>query len=355
RETISVRVGAVALGSAHPVAVQSMTNTDTRDPSATLGQIHRLASAGCEIVRVAVPDKSAAAALGAIVRESPLPVVADIHFNYRLALTALEAGVAKLRINPGNIGRAENVRLLATEAKARGVPIRVGVNAGSLEKELLERFGGPTAEALCASAVGHCRLLEAADFTDIVVSIKASDVPTTVRANRLFAGRTRYPLHLGVTEAGTRSRGTVLSSVGIGLLLAEGIGDTLRVSLTADPEDEIAVAYHILSALGVRSRGVEIISCPSCGRTEVDLIGMAEKVEKLLRGVKLPLKVAVMGCVVNGPGEAAEADFGIAAGKGSGVVFRRGEQVCRVKEAELIPRLLELIAEETGITVAMED
>ena len=355
RKTISVKVGQVGIGSEHPVAVQSMTNSDTRDPAATLAQIRRLAEAGCEVVRVAVPDKAAAGALPEIVRESPLPVVADIHFNYRLALAALEAGVAKLRINPGNIGGAEHVRALAEAAGSRGVPIRVGVNSGSLEKELLERFGGSTPEALCESALGHCRLLEDAGFTDIVVSLKASDVPTTVRANRLFAARTRYPLHLGVTEAGTRSRGTVLSSVGIGILLAEGIGDTLRVSLTADPEDEITVAYQILSSLGVRSRGAEIISCPSCGRTEVDLIGMAEKVEKLLRKVELPIKVAVMGCVVNGPGEAREADFGIAAGKGNGIVFRRGEPVCRVKERELIPRLLALISEETGITVPLGD
>ncbi|HLA38774.1 MAG TPA: flavodoxin-dependent (E)-4-hydroxy-3-methylbut-2-enyl-diphosphate synthase [Candidatus Glassbacteria bacterium] len=355
RKTISVKVGQVGIGSEHPVAVQSMTNSDTRDPAATLAQIRRLAEAGCEVVRVAVPDKAAAGALPEIVRESPLPVVADIHFNYRLALAALDAGVAKLRINPGNIGGAEHVRALAEAAGSRGVPIRVGVNSGSLEKELLERFGGSTPEALCESALGHCRLLEDAGFTDIVVSLKASDVPTTVRANRLFAARTRYPLHLGVTEAGTRSRGTVLSSVGIGILLAEGIGDTLRVSLTADPEDEITVAYQILSSMGVRSRGAEIISCPSCGRTEVDLIGMAEKVEKLLRKVELPIKVAVMGCVVNGPGEAREADFGIAAGKGNGIVFRRGEPVCRVKERELIPRLLALISEETGITVPLGD
>ena len=353
RETTTVRVGKLNIGSGYPVVVQSMTNTDTRDTGATLAQIEGLKNAGCELVRVAVPDKKAAESLKELVQRSPLPLAADIHFNYRLALAALEAGIAKLRINPGNIGSAERVRTVADEAGRRGVPIRIGVNSGSLEPALLASHGGPTAEALAESALGHCRLLEEAGFEDIVVSIKASDVPTTVRANRLFAARRKYPLHLGITEAGTRLRGTVLSSVGLGLLLGEGIGDTIRVSLTADPVEEIAVAYQILSAVGLRRRGVEIISCPSCGRTEVDLIGLAGQVERLLQGVELPLTVAVMGCVVNGPGEAREADFGIAAGKGSGMVFRKGEQVCKVPEPQLVARLLELISEETGVPLSI--
>ena len=328
-----------------------MTNTNTRDVASTLTQIKALANAGCELVRVAVPNKAAVPALKEIVAASPLPVVADIHFDYRLALASLEAGVAKLRINPGNIGSAGKVRVVAEEAGKRGVPIRIGVNSGSVEEHLLAKYGGPVPEAMTESALDHCRILEKAGFSDIVVSIKASDVSTTVEANRMFATKRDYPIHLGVTEAGTRMRGTVLSSVGIGVLLAEGIGDTIRVSLTADPVEEIGVAYQILAALGVRRRGVEIISCPSCGRTEVDLIGLAEEVERRLQGVELPLKVAVMGCVVNGPGEAREADFGIAAGKGSGMVFRKGEKVCTVPEDQIIPKLLEIILAETGIEI----
>jgi len=351
RLTSQVKVGSVFIGSDHPVLVQSMTNTDTRDKAATLGQIGELAAAGCELVRVAVPDSTAAAALKDIVRDSPLPVAADIHFDHSLALASLEAGAAKLRINPGNIGPAARVREVAAAAARRGVPIRIGVNSGSLEKKLLARHGGPTAEALVESALGHCRLLEEAGFEDIVVSLKASDVPTTVSANRMFADRRSYPLHLGVTEAGTRLRGAVLSSIGLGLLLAEGIGDTIRVSLTAHPVEEIGVAWRILSALGIRSRGVEVISCPTCGRTEVDLIGLAEEVERRLLRVSLPLRVAVMGCVVNGPGEAREADFGIAAGRGGGIVFRKGEKVCRAPENKLVERLLEVISGETGLEI----
>lgn len=341
-------MGPLSIGSEHPVLVQSMTNTRTRDIPATLGQIEALAAAGCELVRVAVPDRETAGALAGLVSRSPLPIVADIHFDYRLALDSIAAGVAKLRINPGNIGSRDKVETVARAALERGVPVRIGVNAGSLEKDLLERFGGPTPEALAESALGHCRLLEDAGFGDIVVSIKASDVPTTVRANRIFAGMRDYPLHLGVTEAGTRMRGAVLSAAGIGILLAGGIGDTLRVSLTSDPVDEIGVAWRILTALGLRRRGVEIVSCPTCGRTDVDLIGMAEEVERRLRNVDSPLTVAVMGCVVNGPGEAREADFGIAGGRGSGLVFRKGEIVGRVKESELVDTLIRLIEHETG-------
>lgn len=354
RETITVRAGKLAIGSGHPLVVQSMTNTDSKDPGATLCQIEQLAAAGCELVRVAVPGREAAGCLREIVDNSPLPIVADIHFNYRLALTALEAGVAKLRINPGNIGGAEKVKVLAREASACGVPIRIGVNSGSLEKKLLESHGGPTASALAASALGHCKLLEDEGFGDIVVSIKASDVPTTVRANREFAAVRNYPIHLGVTEAGTLIRGTVNSAAGIGIMLAEGIGDTLRVSLTADPVEEIGVAWKILAALGIRRRGAEVVSCPTCGRTEVNLIGLAERVERLLGAVELPMTVAVMGCVVNGPGEARVADFGIAAGKGNGIVFRGGEQVSRVRESELVEELLRLIEQETGVVIPRE-
>ena len=354
RKTITVRAGKLAIGSSHPVVVQSMTNTDSKDPEATLGQIEQLAAAGCELVRIAVPGRKAAACLRKIVDNSPLPVVADIHFNYKLALAALEAGVAKLRINPGNIGDADKVKVLAREALAQKVPIRIGVNSGSLEKELLARHEGPTSSALAQSALGHCKLLEDEGFGDIMVSIKASDVPTTVRANREFAALRNYPIHLGVTEAGTLVRGTVNSAAGIGILLAEGIGDTLRVSLTADPVEEIAVAWKILAALGIRRRGAEIVSCPTCGRTEVDLIGMAERVERLLSTVDLPMTVAVMGCVVNGPGEAREADFGIAGGKRNGVVFRGGEQVSSVPESELVEELLCLIENETGVVIPRE-
>ena len=348
RLTSQVKTGGVFIGSDYPVLVQSMTNTDTRDTAATLRQIDELAAAGCELVRVAVADREAAVALKDIVRGSPLPVAADIHFDYRLALASLEAKVAKLRINPGNIGSPERVKTVAAAAAERKVPIRIGVNSGSVEKKLLSKHGGPTTEALVKSALGHCLLLEEAGFEDIVVSLKASDVLTTVSANRMFAARRNYPVHLGVTEAGTRLRGAILSSVGLGLLLAEGIGDTIRVSLTADPVEEIGVAYRILSALGIRRRGVEIISCPTCGRTEVDLIPLAEEVERRLQTLDLPLTVAVMGCVVNGPGEASEADFGIAAGRRSGIVFRKGEKVCKVPENKLVERLLQVIAEETG-------
>lgn len=351
RPTITVKIGNLQLGSRYPVLVQSMTNTDTRDTRATLAQIKALQEAGCDFVRVAVPDREAAKALKVIVKGSPLPVVADIHFNYRLALESLDAGVSKLRINPGNIGGAEKVLKVAQAAREKGVPIRIGVNSGSLEKKLLDSYGGPTAEALVESALGHCNLLEDSGFRDIVVSIKASDVPTTVTANRLFAGKTKYPIHLGITEAGTRLSGAVRSAVGLGILLAEGIGDTIRVSLTADPVEEVGVAYGILGSLRIRRRGVEIISCPTCGRTEVDLVTLAEDVERRLRTVDLPITVAVMGCVVNGPGEAREADFGIAAGRKSGVVFRHGEEVCKATEKNLVKKLLEVISTDTGIKI----
>lgn len=328
------------VGGGAPVVVQSMTNTDTRDVDKTVAQIEELASWGCELVRVAVPDAAAAAALRRIKAASRIPVIADIHFDYRLALAALEAGVDGLRLNPGNIGGRERVRLVATEAKRRGVPIRVGVNAGSLERRLLEKYGGVTAGALVESALDHIRLLEEMDFTAIKVSVKAADVPLMVEAYRRLARAVDYPLHVGVTEAGTLRAGLVRSAVGIGILLSEGIGDTIRVSLTAPPRHEVWAAWEILKALGLRRRGVELISCPTCGRCEIDLVAIATEVEERLQKVTVPLKVAVMGCVVNGPGEAREADVGIAGGKGVGLLFRKGEPLRTVSEAQLVEELL---------------
>ena len=326
-----VHVGPVAIGGNAPVVVQSMTNTPTTDTAATLAQIARLAAAGCEIVRVAVPNARAAKSLKILCDQSPLPVIADIHFDHRLALAALEAGVHGLRINPGNIGSEQHVDAVVHAAKAHGISIRIGVNAGSLEKELLHRHGGPTPEAMVESALNHLRILEKRGFYEAKVSLKASSVPLAVAAYRSIARQCDYPLHIGITEAGTLLRGAVKSAVGLGILLAEGIGDTLRVSLTHAPEQEMAVAWQILSSLGLRQRGPEIVSCPTCGRTEIDLIGLAEAVEKRLAPVTETFTVAVMGCVVNGPGEAREADIGIAGGRDRGVLFRRGEPVGTVK------------------------
>ena len=320
--------------------VQSMTNTDTRDADATIAQIHRLANAGCELVRVAVPDEEAAGVLGQIKENIDIPLVADIHFDHRLALTALDQGIDGLRINPGNIGGPQPVRRLAEAAGARGVPIRVGVNAGSLDRETLSRHGGPTAEAMVESALRETALLEECGFGQIKVSLKSSDVLTTVQAYRLMADRSDYPLHLGVTEAGTLIGGTVKSALGIGLLLAEGVGDTFRVSLTRDPVEEIKVAYEILRALDLRHRGPELISCPTCGRCEIDLFSLVEKVEACLADIAKPLKVAVMGCVVNGPGEARVADVGVAGGRGTGILFKKGEVVRKVPESDLAEALL---------------
>lgn len=327
RQSRAIHIGPVQIGGGAPVIVQSMTNTDTRDPDATLAQITALADAGCEVARVAVPDERAVAALPRICAESPLPVVADIHFSSGLAVGALEAGVRALRINPGNIGGQRKVDRVVDAARAHGASIRVGVNAGSLGKGLLERFGGPAPEAMVESALEHVRLLERRGFDAIKISLKSSSVRDTVAAYRLLAGRCDYPLHVGITEAGTLLRGAVKSAVGIGILLAEGIGDTIRVSLTHDPVREVEVAWRILSALDLRQRGPEIISCPTCGRTEIDLIGLAEAVEDRLRHVRESFTVAVMGCVVNGPGEAREADVGIAGGKGKGLLFRKGKVV----------------------------
>ena len=337
--TRQIHIGAVAIGGGAPVSVQSMTNTKTQDAQATVRQIEPLAAAGCDIVRLAVPDKEAAANIGKIKAQTKVPLVADIHFDYRLALQAIEQGIDALRLNPGNIGGAENVRRVAEAAKARGIPIRIGVNAGSLDKRLLAKYGGVTAEALVESALEHVRLLEEQDFHDMKISLKAHDVPLTLAAYRLMSERCDYPLHLGITEAGTVRSGIIKSAVGIGALLAEGIGDTLRVSLTGDPVVEVRVAREILKSLGLRDYGPTLISCPTCGRTAIDLPSIAERVEERLSGIARPIQVAVMGCVVNGPGEARGADVGIAGGKGVGLVFRKGEVVRQVKEEELVEEL----------------
>lgn len=343
--TRQIHVGGVPIGGGAPVSIQSMTNTPTHDVEATLSQIRALAAAGCDIVRVAVPDMRAAEAVGALKAGSPVPLVADIHFDYRLALKAAEQRIDKIRINPGNIGAPERVEAVAKACRERGIPIRVGVNGGSLEKELLAKYGGPTPEAMVESALGHIRLLERYGFEDICVSLKASSVPATMNAYRLMAERYDYPLHLGVTEAGTREMGELKAAAGIGGLLALGVGDTLRVSLTADPVEEVFAARRILKAIGLRREGPELIACPTCGRTQINLIPMAKQVEELLKGVDKPITVAVMGCIVNGPGEARHADVGLAGGHGEGVLFKHGQVVARVSEDELVPGLMKLIEE----------
>ena len=325
------------------MTIQSMTNTRTDDVAATLEQIRRLAAAGCEIIRVAVPDQAAARAVGKIKEESPIPVVVDIHFDYKLALEAIAAGADKVRINPGNIGSRERIKAVVDKAAERGIPIRVGVNSGSLEKEILAKYGGVTAEALVESAMGHVALLNKFDFDDICISVKCSDVPLTMAAYRLLSERTDYPLHLGVTEAGTPSMGLVKSAMGIGGLLCLGIGDTIRVTLTADPIEEIFAAKKILKAAGLRKEGVNLIACPTCGRTRIDLIPMAEEVERRLMNCTKNITVAVMGCAVNGPGEAAAADIGIAGGKGEGLIFRKGEILYKVPQEQLVDKLMEEI------------
>lgn len=348
RATRQIRIGNVLIGGGAPVVVQSMTNTDTRDSKATVAQIKRLEDSGCEIVRVAVPDDEAVEQLGTIKKAISIPLIADIHFDYRLALGALKAGVDGLRLNPGNIGGPDKVRKVVEAARERQVPIRIGVNSGSLEKDLLAEHGRPAPEAMVESAMRHVRLLEAHDFDLIKISLKSSDVLDTIACYRLLSDRTDYPLHLGVTEAGTLVDGAIKSALGIGSLLLEGIGDTLRVSLTRDPEDEIPVAYSLLRALKLRERGVELISCPTCGRTEIELISLVEKADRLLRKVRTPLKVAIMGCVVNGPGEAREADVGIAGGREKGILFKKGERVETMPESELLTRLLTEVEKMTG-------
>jgi (E)-4-hydroxy-3-methylbut-2-enyl-diphosphate synthase len=341
RRTRQVTIGRVAVGGGAPVSVQSMCTSKTADVDATLQQIAALAAAGCDVVRVALPDPDDVAALPRVVRASPLPVVADVHFNWKFALAALEAGVHGLRVNPGNLYPPHRIRDIAREAAARGVPIRIGVNAGSLEKDLLERYKEPVAEALVESALRQAALLEDLGFTAIKISVKHHDPLETIRAYRLLAARTDYPLHLGVTEAGPPPRGLVKSIAALAILLGEGIGDTIRVSLTADPVEEVVAGRTLLEALGLRERGFEFVSCPSCGRAEVDIIALAKEAEARLSRLGLPLRVAVMGCIVNGPGEAREADVGLSAGKGKGQIFVKGRPVRVVPEEKMVDALVE--------------
>ena len=341
--TKQIMVGGVPIGGGAPVTIQSMTNTRTDDVEATLHQIRTLAAAGCEIIRVAVPDMAAAKAVGKLKEESPIPVVVDIHFDYKLALEAIAAGADKVRINPGNIGGADHVKAVAQACARRGVPIRIGVNGGSLEKPLLAKYGGVCPEAMVESAFGHIRLLNQFDFDDICVSLKSSSVPMTMKAYQLMSQASDYPLHIGVTEAGTVRMGTLKSAVGIGGLLALGIGDTMRVSLSADPVEEVYAAKEILKAAGVRKEGAELVSCPTCGRTRIDLIAMVNEVEERLKAVDKPITVAVMGCVVNGPGEASAADCGIAGGVGEGLLFKKGQIIKKVPQEQLVDELFALI------------
>ena len=343
--TRQIFVGGVPIGGGAPVTIQSMTNTRTDDVAATVAQIRRLAAAGCQIVRVAVPDLAAAKAVGAIREQIDIPLVVDIHFDYKLALECVAAGCDKVRINPGNIGGEDRVRQVADACRQKGIPIRIGVNGGSLEKPILAKYGGVTPEALVESAFGHIRLLEKFDFTDICVSLKSSSVPVTMAAYRLMSDKSDYPLHLGVTETGTPRMGILKSAVGIGGLLALGIGDTMRVSLSADPVEEVYAARDILKAAGVRKDGPELVACPTCGRTRIDLIGLANEVEERLKSVDKPITVAVMGCAVNGPGEASAADVGIAGGVGEGLLFRKGEIVKKVPQEALVDELFALIEE----------
>ncbi len=349
-KTREVSLGRLTLGGGHPVWVQSMTNTDTRDAEATLTQIRELAAAGCDIVRVSVYDEDCAKAVRALVDGSPVPLVADIHFNHRLAIAAAENGIHKLRINPGNIGGEHNVRELAAAAKKHRIPIRIGVNTGSIEKDILAKYGGPCAEGLVESALSHARMLEKVGFEDIVLSMKASDARLTIETYQLAASKCDYPLHVGVTEAGLPGQGTIKSAIGIGALLAQGIGDTIRVSLTGSPIPEAAAAWDILRALGLRTKGVQLISCPTCGRTCIDVAGIARRVEEELKDITVPLKVAVMGCVVNGPGEAREADVGMAGGKRGGVLFLKGQEPYVVEDdpaGELIRVARKIAAEKS--------
>lgn len=345
RKTRQISVGPVNIGGGATVSVQSMTKTDTRNVSQTVAQIRRLEKAGCEIIRLAVPDEEAAQAIAQIKKRIKIPLIADIHFNYRLALKSMEHGADGLRINPGNIGGRDRLKAIVNEAKRRSIPIRIGVNAGSLEQGFLKRFGGPTPEAMVLSALQTIEYMESLDFGLIKVSLKASDVLRTIEAYRLFSRESDYPLHLGITEAGKGVGAIVKSAIGIGLLLSEGIGDTLRVSLTGNPVEEVRAGYEILRALKIRERGVEIISCPTCGRCDIDIARLVREVEQETRGILPPMTVAIMGCVVNGPGEAREADIGIAGGKGFGLLFKKGRVVRKVKEAEFASALLREIRE----------
>ena len=342
RKSKQIQIGNIKIGGDAPISVQSMCNTDTRDVEATLGQIKELADAGCEIVRLAVLNKDAAAAIKDIVKKSPVPLVADIHFDYRLAVQCINNGIDALRLNPGNIGKRENVETVVKLAKQQQIPIRIGVNAGSLEKELQEE-NIPLSEKMVKSALKHIQILEDLDFDLIKVSLKSSDVMTTIDAYRSMAQKVVYPLHLGVTEAGTMRGGLIKSSIGLGTLLAEGIGDTIRVSLTEKPVEEVYAGYDILKGLGLRQRGVNFVSCPTCGRTQIDLIGLAKKVEEKFKNLDKPITIATMGCAVNGPGEARHADFGIAGGINEGYIFKKGEIIARVPEADLLKTLEEII------------
>ena len=343
RKTREINIGGVKIGGDNPIAIQSMCNTDTRNVKATVDQIKRLEKAGCEIIRVAVPDMEAAECIRDIKKSIDIPLVADIHFDYRLALRCMENGIDKIRINPGNIGSADRVKQVADMAKRNGIPIRIGVNSGSLEKNLVEKYGGVTPQGLVESALGHIKLLEEKDFYDIAVSIKASNVPFSVEVYELLSDTVDYPLHVGITEAGTVWGGTVKSAVGIGAILSRGIGDTIRVSLTGDPVEEIYAAKEMLKSLELRKFGVEFISCPTCGRTSIDLIKIANEVEERVRNIDKNIKVAVMGCAVNGPGEAREADIGIAGGHGEGLIFKKGQILRKVPEDRLVEELLKEI------------
>jgi (E)-4-hydroxy-3-methylbut-2-enyl-diphosphate synthase len=349
RKTRQIKIGDVAVGGGSPIVVQSMTKTDTRDRRATLLQIRNLEKAGCEIVRLAIPDEEAAEAFGEMRKRVKIPMIADIHFDHRLALSCLEKGADGLRINPGNIGSKTKVRDVARMAKDRNVPIRIGVNSGSLEKKMLQKYGSATAEAMVESALHHVRILEDLDFTDIKISLKASDIIRTLCAYRILAEQVDYPFHAGITEAGSLIRGTVKSAAGLALILCEGLADTIRVSLTAPPEEEVRVGYLILSSLGLRSRGPNVITCPICGRCEVDLFRIASRIEKQLAPILTPMDVAIMGCMVNGPGEAKEADIGLACGRGVGVIFKKGKLLRRVKEGNIVPEFVKEIRALAGL------
>ncbi len=344
-----VNIGGIKIGGNNPIAIQSMCNTDTRDVTETVNQIHELENAGCEIIRVAVPDMEAAQAIEAIKKQIHIPLVADIHFDYRLALECMKNGVDKIRINPGNIGDEYRIRQVVDMAKERHIPIRIGVNGGSLEKDLLEKYSGVTSDALVESALRHVEILDGLNFTDMVVSIKISDVPKMISAYKKFDVISDIPLHIGVTESGTLKSGTLKSAVGIGTLLSMGIGDTMRVSLTANPIEEVYTAYDIQQVLGLRKKNAEIISCPTCGRTQIDLIPIANEVEQRTRNIKTPIKIAVMGCAVNGPGEAREADIGIAGGKGEGLIFKKGKIVRKVPEYKIVDELMFEIEKMQGV------
>ena len=341
--TRKVRIGDRYIGGNEPILVQSMCNTDTRDVAATVNQIKELTDAGCEIIRVAVLDMEAAQAIGEIKKQISIPIVADIHFDYRLAIEAMKSGADKIRINPGNIGDIDRVKAVVDTAKERDIPIRVGVNGGSLAKRVIEKYGKVTVDGLVESAYEYVKLLENLNFNNMVVSLKVSNVPDTIKAYKLLSEKCDYPLHIGVTEAGTLLGGTIKNSMGIGILLNEGIGDTLRVSLTSNPVDEVKVGWQILKGMGIRNKGVEFVSCPTCGRTKVNMLPIAERVEKAVENIDKNIKVAVMGCAVNGPGEASEADFGVACGDGCGLLFKKGEIIKKVPEEKIVEELINLI------------